>query len=269
MQADLIKEIGARIAKSLFCWGLAAVLAFSAYKDIVRIAGSAAGSGAQAGKAADGISGRPRPGAQERLSQEAQERLSQEVQEPGTGRGRVALTFDDGPHPIYTKLLLDGLLERNIKASFFVIGSNIPGNEDLIRRMAGEGHLIGNHTYDHVQLSAMSAADACAQVEKTARLVREITGRDTEFVRPPFGAWDKDMERLFTMIPVLWSVDPKDWTMNDRAAVVQRVLDETEDGDIILLHDWYESSVQAGLEIADRLLEQGYEFVTVEELILE
>jgi peptidoglycan/xylan/chitin deacetylase (PgdA/CDA1 family) len=181
----------------------------------------------------------------------------------------AALTFDDGPHPVYTPKLLDGLAQRNVHATFFVIGSNIPGNEAIIERMHQEGHVIGNHTYDHVKISDMNAADACAQVEKTSALVREITGEDTEFVRPPFGAWNKALEAPFVMIPVLWDVDPLDWTTKNTTQVVRNVLDEVESGDIILLHDCYESSVNAALQIIDELQRQGYEFLTVEEMILE
>lgn len=186
-----------------------------------------------------------------------------------SSRSQVALTFDDGPHPVYTELLLDGLKERGVHATFFVVGKNIPGNEALIRRMDEEGHLIGNHTYDHVKISGMEDGQACAQVEKTSALVREITGKDTEFVRPPFGSWDKALECPFEMIPVLWDVDPLDWTTSQSDLVVQRVLKDTKPGDIILLHDFYESSVEAALEIVDTLQQEGYEFVTVDKLILE
>lgn len=182
---------------------------------------------------------------------------------------QVALTFDDGPHRVYTKMLLDGLAKRKVRATFFVIGKNIPGNEELIARMQQEGHLIGNHTYDHVKISDLSGEEACEQVEKTSALVREITGEDTEFVRPPFGAWNKSMEGAFTMIPVMWDVDPLDWTTKNRELIEQRVLEDVSSGDIILLHDYYESSVEAALELVDQLLAQGYEFVTVDELILE
>ncbi|MCD7832846.1 MAG: polysaccharide deacetylase family protein [Lachnospiraceae bacterium] len=182
---------------------------------------------------------------------------------------RVALTFDDGPHPVYTVKLLDGLAERGVQATFFVIGENIPGNEEIIARMDQEGHLIGNHTYDHVKITDLSVEDACEQVEKTSALVKEITGKDTEYVRPPFGSWRKDLECSFEMIPVLWDVDPLDWTTCNVSDVVRRVLEAVEPDDIILLHDYYESSVDAALLIVDALTEQGYVFVTVDELILE
>lgn len=182
---------------------------------------------------------------------------------------RVALTFDDGPHPVYTEMLLDGLAQREVRASFFVIGKNIPGNEELIARMEEEGHLIGNHTYDHVKICDMTGTDACEQVEKTSTLVQEITGKNTDFVRPPFGAWNEAMEGAFVMIPVMWDVDPLDWTTKNTGEIVRRVLEDVEDEDIILLHDYYASSVEAALQIVDELQAQGYEFVTADELILE
>ena len=142
------------------------------------------------------------------------------------------------------------------------------GSEELIRRMAGEGHVIGNHTYSHIKLSGITDAEACGEVQKTDTLVRELTGSGTEFIRPPFGSWKKTLECELEMIPVLWDVDPLDWTTKNTGVIVQRVLEDVEPGDIILLHDFYGSSVDAALEIADQLLAQGYELVTVDELIL-
>ena len=182
---------------------------------------------------------------------------------------KVALTFDDGPHPVYTPQLLDGLNERGVHATFFVVGKNILGNEALLKRMETEGHLIGNHTYSHVKLSELDIARACAEVEKTNALICEVTGKEPEFIRPPFGEWKKAMECSFEMIPVLWDVDSLDWTTKNTALVVERVLKDTKPGDIILLHDYYQSSVDAALEIVDALTERGYKFVTVDELILE
>ena len=194
-------------------------------------------------------------------------RISQPVTEDV--KPRIALTFDDGPHPVYTPKLLDGLKERNVKATFFVVGKNIEGREDIIKRMDEEGHLIGNHTYDHVKITGLPEEEACAQITKTSELVKEITGKNTEFVRPPFGAWDKKLECGFEMFPVLWSIDPLDWTTKNVDAVVQKVLSRAEENSIILLHDYYDSSVEAALKIVDALLERGFEFVTVDELVLE
>lgn len=195
------------------------------------------------------------------------DRISQAVTEDV--KPRIALTFDDGPHPVYTPKLLDGLKERNVKATFFVVGKNIEGREDIIKRMDEEGHIIGNHTYDHVKITGLPEEEACAQITKTSELVKEITGKNTEFVRPPFGAWDKKLECGFEMFPVLWSIDPLDWTTKNVDAVVQKVLSRAEENSIILLHDYYDSSVEAALKIVDALLERGFEFVTVDELVLE
>lgn len=184
-------------------------------------------------------------------------------------RKQVALSFDDGPHPVYTEVLLNGLAERNVKAAFFVVGKNIVGNERLISRMYREGHVIGNHTYDHVKLSELTDEDACIQVEKTNDLIYEITGMHIEYVRPPFGEWNRSMEWSFTMIPVLWDVDPLDWTTKNQDQIVRHVISAVEDGDIILMHDYYQSSVDAALRIIDELQLQGYEFVTIDRIIME
>ncbi len=182
---------------------------------------------------------------------------------------RVALTFDDGPHSVYTERLLDGLKERGVKATFFLIGKSITGKEEVVRRMDEEGHLIGNHTYDHVKLTAMSDEEACEQLTKTSEAAKAVTGKDTEYVRPPFGEWNSRLECDIPMFPVLWSVDPLDWTTKNVDQVVDRVVSNIEENDIILLHDIFASSVEAALRIVDILQEQGYEFVTVDELILE
>lgn len=101
-------------------------------------------------------------------------------------RPRVALTFDDGPHATYTPLLLDGLRKRGIHATFFLMGKNIRGNEEIVTQMQRDGHLIGNHTYDHVQLDKISGDQACQQIIKTNNEIYEITGRvsHVSFVRP-------------------------------------------------------------------------------------
>lgn len=182
---------------------------------------------------------------------------------------RVALTFDDGPHSVYTQQLLDGLKERGVKATFFLIGKSIAGKEDLVKRMAEEGHLIGNHTYDHVKLTSLSREEACLQLTKTSEAVKAVTGKDTEYVRPPFGEWNGQLECGIAMFPVLWSVDPLDWTTENVDRVVEKVVADIEENDIVLLHDIFESSVEAALQIVDILQEEGYEFVTVDELILE
>lgn len=182
---------------------------------------------------------------------------------------RVALTFDDGPHPRYTRLLLDGLRERGVRATFFVIGKNIPGREELIAQMARDGHIIGNHTYDHTDISSLSAKDACEELQKTSDLVEEITGSPTSYVRAPFGRWPQTLDDRVSMIAVGWTVDPMDWMTKNTEQIVRSVVENVQEDDIILLHDYYGSSAEAALRIVDELQKQGYAFVTVEELLLE
>ncbi len=196
----------------------------------------------------------------------AEEETFQEGQEEN--RPLAALTFDDGPSAEYTPRLLDGLKERNIKASFFLLGRNIPGNEEIVERMQEEGHLIGNHTYNHVQLSAISEAEAREEILKTNNIIYEITGNYPQYMRPPFGSWKKNLELCVEMIPVFWNIDTMDWKSQDVSSILNIVFTEAEDGAIILMHDEYETSVEAALQIADHLMKEGYEFVTADRLIV-
>ena len=181
---------------------------------------------------------------------------------------RVALTFDDGPHPVYTKLLLEGLKKRGVKATFFVVGENIPGKEDLIMEMEKQGHLICNHTYDHCNLKSVSLEAAWEELEKTSRLIQDITGHATAYVRPPYGNWKEELDDKTSMIAVKWTLDTLDWNTHNTSDIVNKVVTNVKENDIILLHDYYQTSVEAALQIVDCLVEKGYQFVTVDELIL-
>lgn len=182
---------------------------------------------------------------------------------------KVALTFDDGPHAFYTEMLLDGLKERGICATFFLIGKNIEGNEEIVQRMQKEGHLIGNHTYHHVNLKELSKKEAKQEIQKAGNKIYESTGICTAFVRPPFGEWKKNLDLDMTMIPVSWNIDSLDWTTENTEKIIKRVVKDVEEDDIILMHDVYKTSVEAALQIVDILKERGYEFVTVDKLLLE
>lgn len=184
-------------------------------------------------------------------------------------RKMVALTFDDGPHPVYTERLLDGLKERNVKATFFLIGKSADKYPDLVKRMADEGHLIGNHTMDHVQLNHQTYDKALEQIRQSNQIISQITGQTPVYIRPPFGEWSKELQEEVDMTAVLWDVDPVDWKVKNTETVVKRILKNARDGDIILLHDVYGTSVDAALEIVDQMQAEGYEFVTVDEIILD
>ncbi len=182
---------------------------------------------------------------------------------------KIALTFDDGPHPYYTEQLLDGLKERGAKASFFVLGKQAQAYPELIKRMQDEGHLVGNHTYNHIQLGQGNREEFKEELIQTSEVLTELTGEETQYVRPPYGSWDKSFETELMMFPVLWTVDPMDWCSDDVSGIVQRVTKKTRENSIILMHDEYKSSVTAALQIVDILQEQGYEFVTVDEILFD
>lgn len=178
---------------------------------------------------------------------------------------KIALTFDDGPGQ-YTEELLDGLLERNVKATFFLIGKNIEMYPDTVKRMAEEGHTIGNHTYSHVELTCITEEKAVEEIKKTNELIEGITGNKVKYIRPPFGLWTKKLEAYVKMKPVLWDVDPRDWSVLNTNTVTCHVVNNAEDDDIVLMHDIYQTSVDAAMNIVDILMSKGYQFVTVDEL---
>lgn len=182
---------------------------------------------------------------------------------------QIAITFDDGPNPDYTMKLLKGLKKRGVKATFFVLGEEVERYPDILKATYDDGHMIGVHSYQHVNFGQIGDAAALEQVEKTQQAIYDVTGEYTGYIRPPYGCWKKELDQELPMIEVLWDIDPLDWATKDADTVVQRVLQKIPDGSIILLHDASESSVSAALTIIDTLQKQGYEFVTVEELMLE
>ena len=182
---------------------------------------------------------------------------------------KIALTFDDGPSPSCTPVLLDGLRERGVHVTFFVIGMNVEQYPEIVKREFDEGHIVGNHTYHHVEITRLDGVTAKEEIDKTSSAVEKITGFPTEYMRPPFGAWQKNLEMEMQVIPVLWDVDPLDWTTVNEDEIVNKVVTDVSENDIILLHDCYKSSVNAALRIIDILQKENYEFVTVDELILD
>lgn len=182
---------------------------------------------------------------------------------------KIAITFDDGPSGSCTPELLDGLKERQVKATFFLIGENAEKYPELVRREFEDGHLIGNHTYHHIEITKVSDLEAKEEIERTNQVIKEIIGEEPEYMRPPFGAWQRELEEEMSVMPVLWTIDPLDWTTTNVDEIVNKVVTEAGENDIILLHDCYKSSVDAALRIIDLLQAKGFEFVTVEELLLD
>ncbi len=183
-----------------------------------------------------------------------------------TGGKLIALTFDDGPGP-YTERLLDGLKERGVKVTFFLVGNRINRYAKTVARAYQEGHQIANHSYDHSNLVNLSNAGIQSQIRRTNALLDPICGAGSDYlVRAPYGSTNARVRAAVGAPLVFWSVDPLDWRDRNAATVKSRVINGARDGAIILLHDIHSTSVTGALAAIDVLLGQGYEFVTVREL---
>ena len=180
----------------------------------------------------------------------------------------VALTFDDGPSGTYTRALLDGLYDRGVHATFLLCGYRMKDYPDLTRRIYEEGHEIGYHGFTHKSMQSMSRRDIAGELEDSQALLPE--GCQPVFLRPPGGCCSdavRQVAEVRNLAILSWSVDPRDWATHDTAAVERAVLKNVKDGDIVLLHDMSDSSVQAALDIVDVLLDKDYEIVTVSRLV--
>ncbi len=179
----------------------------------------------------------------------------------------VALTFDDSPSGRYTRALLDGLYEREVKVTFLLCGYRMAQYPELTQRIFNEGHEIGYHGYTHNNMQNMSRRDIGKELIDSQALLPEDC--EPVFLRPPGGCCSdgvRQVAKVRNLAILGWSVDPRDWATDDTAAIERAVLKKVRDGDIILLHDMTTSSVQAALDIIDVLQKEGYRFVTVSEL---
>lgn len=179
----------------------------------------------------------------------------------------VALTFDDGPSGRFTRKLLEGLEERSAKATFLLCGYRMEQYPDLTQQIFQEGHEIGLHGYSHKSMRDMCRWDAVKEMRKAIALLPD--GCKIAFLRPPGGLCSKCIQAVaeeFGLSILHWSVDPKDWAIHDAKSIETAVISCVQDGDVILLHDMSDSSVEAALEIVDTLQGQGFRFVTVSEL---
>jgi len=183
----------------------------------------------------------------------------------------IAITFDDGPQPKNTPRLLDMLRERNIKATFFVVGSNAREYPAIIRRILAEGHEIGNHTLNHLSLPTLSAEKVAYQLGETDRAVVEASGYHMHIMRPPYGATNLHIKQYcydqMGTPTILWDVDPFDWKKPGSSVVRQRIVSGTRNGSIILCHDIHASTIDAMPDTLDTLLARGFKFVTVSQLM--
>ena len=206
----------------------------------------------------------------------------------GTSEGRIALTFDDGPDPRTTPPVLDALREHNVKATFFVVGSQVAKHPDLLRRIMEEGHAIGNHTYDHADMSELSPRRMRAELRSTQQAVDDALGYHHPMVlmRPPYGnpyfegsqalPAFREVVRGEGLIPVAWTVDPGDYRRGGLPGGIVRAVVRAEEGgregegdEVLLLHDNHEQTAQALPQIIDYYEGKGRTFADVDELLAD
>ncbi len=187
------------------------------------------------------------------------------------GRKLIALTFDDGPGA-YTEELLDFLKEQNVRATFFLLGTNVSRYSALVKRMDEEGHAIGNHSYNHPTFTKLSASGVANQIAQCNAAIKTATGHTAAVLRCPGGSQNATVRKQAGKagLPLIhWSLDTLDWKLRDKDKILTRVFEEVgvKDGDIVLMHDIHRESVDAVKEMIIKLQAEEYMFVTVPELL--
>ncbi|MCX7625080.1 MAG: polysaccharide deacetylase family protein [Candidatus Sumerlaeaceae bacterium] len=193
------------------------------------------------------------------------------IREWPTGKKRLALTFDDGPHPELTRRFLALLAEKGVKATFFLLGPNVEKNPDIVKEIVAAGHEVGNHSWNHPVLNKLTPERIREELEKTSQAIANASGAQVRLVRPPYGSVNKKVEDICDSLGtkiICWSIDTEDWRKNTtKDKMVETVKKNVRDGAIILMHDRFEKSYETTAEIIDALRADGYEFVTVGELL--
>ena len=179
----------------------------------------------------------------------------------------IALTFDDGPYPKVTGHILDVLEKNGVCATFFVLGSRIEGHEDMLTRMDELGCEIGNHSFSHADLTRLSKADCQRELSDTDAEIRRVTGHEASVVRPPYGYYNKTVMSAAERPLILWTVDTNDWRGKAPGEIAHYVIQQAKEGSVILMHDQQTQTADAMEMIIPTLIEEGFRFVTVSELI--
>ncbi|SDZ78145.1 polysaccharide deacetylase family sporulation protein PdaB [Thalassobacillus cyri] len=187
---------------------------------------------------------------------------------------QIALTFDDGPEDTYTPQILKVLREKGVKATFFVMGQRVRENPAQLQKIQREGHAIGNHTWDHPHLSELTKEEMQENIQNTNAVIEEVTGVKTDLFRPPFGEikeWQLELLNKEGYESIMWTADSKDWMGISAEEIVERVKKDASPGVIVLQHNYHVKgnfeTVEALPQIIDELRAEGYEFVTVPELL--
>ena len=177
----------------------------------------------------------------------------------------IALTFDDGPN-YNTSKIIDVLNKYDIKATFFVLGSRAINNKDILKKMADSGMEIGNHTYNHLLLTKYDENKIRSEIEDTSEVIYSATKKRPKLLRPSYGSVNNKIKKVANMPIIIWDIDTLDWKYHNSKRITSRVVNKVRDGDIILMHDIYSASLNALSNIIPILQDNGYEFVTIDEL---
>ena len=193
------------------------------------------------------------------------------IREWNTNRKLVALTFDDGPNTAFTPRMIELLKERNVRATFFLIGPNVKANPELTRQLAEAGFELGNHSWSHPEFNKMTPEKIREEVEKTSAEIEAAAGIRPVVLRPPYGAANEKVQKVMEELGlhiINWSIDTNDWRGKATAKSIEdEVMKNLRDGAIILMHDRFERSLEATAALIDQVRAKGYEFATVSELL--
>lgn len=187
-------------------------------------------------------------------------------QERAPGTKVIALTFDDGPHPKITKKILDILDRHNAKATFFMVGERVQYYPKTVQDVFSRGHEIGNHTWNHGDLSKLEMEEIEKEISTTNEAIQHITGNRPTLFRPPYGSLTDPIRQQVDMTIALWSADTFDWKYKDADLLLKEVTDRVHDQAIVLMHDIYPSTADGLEQVLQYLEGEGYTFVTVTEL---
>ncbi|MEG0473057.1 MAG: polysaccharide deacetylase family protein [Solibacillus sp.] len=183
------------------------------------------------------------------------------------GKKQIALTFDDGPHPKVTPQIVKILNKYDAKATFFVVGKNVQKYPEVVKNVSDAGHEIGNHTYEHKKLTALTVKQVNSQIELTDNAVKAAIDQTTTVFRPPYGAYNKTITNLLEVPNIMWSIDTLDWKHHDPNKTLQIVKTNAKRDSIVLMHDIHQTTADSLDSVLAYLTQQGYEFVTVSELL--
>lgn len=194
------------------------------------------------------------------------EPIDRKRQEEAKKKPMVALTFDDGPHAVYTEQLLELLDRYQAKATFFMVGTNMEQHPELVKKVHEKGHEIGNHSYSHPDLMSLDRAGRASQIQRVQELAHTQTGVYPRWLRPPYGSINVELvEKESSMDIALWNVDTRDWESRDPAKILRVFEENTSGNDIVLFHDIYSTSIEAVASIFERYGDT-YQFVTISTL---